>query len=158
MSQVAVDAQSGFGIIVLDGKEAIVQLLRAREVVRKVRVGGGPQSKAVTVRAVGMLEGGCKGDPNDIKGKEAKMVVVAQGGRAPTGLLIVETPDRVEIWILDMFKDEPIVKKHQIEKKLIKTEASTFKLFPISSHSFFVLSTSKVLLLTLSEDLLKLTI
>jgi hypothetical protein len=115
---VAVDATSGFALIVLDGKEVIVQLLRAREVVKKVRVGG----VQATVRAVGMLEGGCKGDPNAIKGKEAKMVVVAQGGRAPSGVIVVDSQDKVEIWVLDMFKEEPIVKKHQIEKKLIKQE------------------------------------
>jgi hypothetical protein len=114
LTHLAVDAQSGFGLIVLDGKEAIVQLLRAREVVVRVKVGGGPQSKGVTVRAVEMLEGGVSGDPNAIKGKEAKMVVVAQGRRAPAGVLVVDSPDRVEVWILDMFRDEPIVKKHLI--------------------------------------------
>ena len=148
LSHLAVDAASGLALIVLDGKEVIVQLLRAREVIKKVRVGG----VQATVRAVGMLEGGCKGDPNAIKGKEAKMVVVAQGGRAPSGVIVVESQDKVEIWVLDMLKDEPIVKKHQIEKKLIKTEGSTYKLFPISSHSFFVLSTTKIEFLTLSED------
>ena len=139
------DAQSGFGLIVMDGKEAIVQLLRAREVVVRVKVGGGgPQSKGVTVRAVAMLEGGVCGDPNAIKGKEAKMVVVAQGGRAPAGVLVVDSFDRVEIWILDMFREEPIVKKHLIEKKLIKTEGSPYKLFAVSSNSFFLLSSTKI--------------
>jgi hypothetical protein len=68
------------------------------------------------------------------------MVVVAQGGRAPTGVLVVDSSDRVEVWILDIFGDEPIVKKHLIEKKLIKTEGSPYKIFAVSSHSFFVLS------------------
>ena len=72
------------------------------------------------------------------------MVVVAQGGKAPAGLLVVDGPDRVEIWILDMFKDEPVIKKHLIEKKQIKTEGSSYKLFSISSSSFFLLSSSKV--------------
>ena len=56
LTHLAVDVQSGFGLIVLDGKEAIVQLLRAKEVIKRIKVGGGPQSKGLTVKAIGMLE------------------------------------------------------------------------------------------------------
>jgi hypothetical protein len=69
--------------------------LRAKEIVKRCKIGGGQ-----SIKSVAMIEDGTIVDTNTVKGKEAKMVIVQNGERGPVVAVVVEGNDKVELQII----------------------------------------------------------
>ena len=84
----------------MEEREIVVVGLRAKEVVKRVKVGG----KGARVRAVGMMEEGVKVSNFEAAkiAKETRMVIVGNGGWAPAVIAVVEMSATVEFWVIDI--------------------------------------------------------